>query len=190
MHDLERDVITAFGHAVVEFEAALYQKFIMMSSGHSLITVEEFRKILQEMYAKGYISPLDLLGKKAWKKLVIEDRIDDALVPRRMMMSGETPPERMVKTKGRVVTESRWVADQIMEALSRSRFTSKSPEKRMVELQKHLLEMRKALTVSQNEFMSYVDRHFPDVKEDLANLLRSRGDQMLLLGIRVLEAVA
>jgi hypothetical protein len=80
--EIEIAVIRAFGWAVIEFEAVLYQKFLVMSASSSLMTEVTFKKHLKSMQAKGYISPIDFQRKCAWKRQVVESDIDEeAMTP-------------------------------------------------------------------------------------------------------------
>ncbi|MDF1538687.1 MAG: hypothetical protein P1Q69_07275, partial [Candidatus Thorarchaeota archaeon] len=71
--NIERDIVSAFGSSLIEFEAVLLQKFLMLSAAHSLITDRMFRKYLVQMHAKGYVTPVDFQGKRCWKRLIVED---------------------------------------------------------------------------------------------------------------------
>ena len=71
--EIEAGIVRAFGWAVIEFEAVLFQKFLVMSATSSLMTEEMFRKYLKDMEAKGYISPVNFHGNdwslsQKWKK--------------------------------------------------------------------------------------------------------------------------
>ena len=80
--EIELGIVSAFGWAVIEFEAVLFQKFLVMSGPTSLITEDMFRKYLLNMEAKGFVSPVDFQGRKAWKRLVIESEIEEpAMTP-------------------------------------------------------------------------------------------------------------
>ena len=67
--DQEREreigIVRAFGWAVIEFEAVLFQKFLMMSAKTSLMTEDMFRKHLKSMEAKGFVAPIDFQGSQA-----------------------------------------------------------------------------------------------------------------------------
>ena len=56
--EIEIGIVSAFGWAVIEFEAVLFQKFLVMSGPTSLITEDMFRKYLLNMEAKGFVSQL------------------------------------------------------------------------------------------------------------------------------------
>ena len=80
--EIEIGIVSAFGWAVIEFEAVLFQKYLLMSAPRSLITEDMFRKYLMNMEAKGFVSPIEFQGKKAWKRLVIESEIEEpAMTP-------------------------------------------------------------------------------------------------------------
>ena len=70
-NEIELGIIRSFGWSIIEFEASLFQKFLQLSAPASIITEHDFKKHLKEMHSKGYVSPLEFQGKRAWRKLVI-----------------------------------------------------------------------------------------------------------------------
>ncbi len=77
----ELDIIRSFGWAVVEYEEALYQKFLHLSAGSSLITFDDFRLGLRAMESKGYVSSLILSGERAYRRLLVEDDTEERISP-------------------------------------------------------------------------------------------------------------
>ncbi|NWF96841.1 MAG: hypothetical protein HXY34_11930 [Candidatus Thorarchaeota archaeon] len=191
---LERSALSSFGTAIVEFEATLFQKFLHISSRHSLTTLEGFRKLLARMQAKGYVAPLELHGNRAWKRLVVEDRIEDVLIPRkirqleeaqRAFVAGYEIPGR---TGDRVVSESKAIAEDILRTMRAKLFAGKPTDEASLRLMlKHVENMRKALTASRRELEEYLNTQAPSLKREMEHLLDAKGEDMILLSLRLIE---
>ena len=84
--DLEREIeigiVSAFGWSVIEFEAVLFQKFLVMSGPTSLITEDMFRQYLRNMEAKGYVSRERVHGERAFRRLLAEEDLPQSILPR------------------------------------------------------------------------------------------------------------
>ncbi len=186
--EVERDILRAFGWAIVEFEETLYHKYLMMSVPHSLITREEFDRHLREMHAKGFISPLKLHGCNAWKKLVVEDDFDDTLKPRKIMVAETSLPKKEAKHKGFVVSESQIIAQDIVRTMKNKLFPGRpdNPQIRST-FREHAARMRRALTQSRNEFMEYLKKEAPTLTKPMELILSSKGENLLLLSLRLIE---
>ena len=197
--DLEREreigIVGAFGWAVIEFEAVLFQKFLVMSGPTSFITEEMFRKYLLNMEAKGYISPLEFQGKRAWKRLVIETEIEEpAMTPEEVIKfiaeAQEAGKKKMKKKAGEHrIRESKTLADNIIRTLEQvmpgTRKQKKPWESSLLE---HVEGMHKALIESKEEFLNYIKKNIPPAYQPLQKLLNTNGEEMLLLSLRVIES--
>jgi hypothetical protein len=73
---VELDIIKSFGWAILVTEELLYERFLHISAKRSAMTQDQFRKHLRQMEAKGFVSEENLHGKRAFRLLVIPDRID------------------------------------------------------------------------------------------------------------------
>jgi hypothetical protein len=198
--DLEREreigIVGAFGWAIIEFEAVLFQKFLVMSGPTSLITEDMFRKYLMNMEAKGFISPVDFQGKKAWKRLVIESDIEEpAMTPEEVrdfitkaQVASKKEKKRDVSSERRI-RESKKLANSILRTLKQVMPKSKKSRKPWEPtLINHIEGMHKALIESQKEFLQYLKKHIPSAYEPMEKMLNSKGEEMLLLSLRVIES--
>ncbi|MCF2136094.1 MAG: hypothetical protein K9W43_02545 [Candidatus Thorarchaeota archaeon] len=190
--EIERDILRSFGWAIVEFEETLYHKYLMMSAPHSLLSQEQFNKFLKNMQAKGYIAPLSLLGSKAWKKLVVEDDIEDTLRPRRIRIATEQEARPTpARPRGFVVSESHIIASDILHTIENKLFPGQPRNPRMEErMKKHVSEMRRALTQSRNDFLDYLKKQAPTLKKPMELILSSKGENLLLVSLRLIESGA
>ena len=197
--DLEREreigIVGAFGWAVIEFEAVLFQKFLVMYGPTSFITEEMFRKYLLNMEAKGYISPLEFQGKMACKRLVIETEIEEpAMTPEEVIKfiaeAQEAGKKKKKKKAGEHrIRESKTLADNIIRTLEQvmpgTRKQKKPWESSLLE---HVEGMHKALIESKEEFLNYIKKNIPPAYQPLQKLLNTNGEEMLLLSLRVIES--
>jgi len=194
--EIEIGIVTAFGWAVIEFEAVLFQKFLVMSGPMSLITEDMFRKYLMNMEAKGYVSPVDFQGKKAWKRLVIEAEIEEpAMTPEEVKEFIAKAQATSKKEKKRDVShehriqESKKLAEDIIRTLEqvmpKTKANRKPWEPTLID---HIEGMHKALIDSKEEFLRYLKKNIPSAHESMKRLLNSKGEEILLLSLRVIES--
>jgi len=195
--EVEIGIIRTFGWAIIEFEAVLYQKFLVMSAASSLMTEDRFRKRLRDMEAKGYISPVDFQGRRAWKRLVIESDIDEkTLTPEEVRAyiesakASEIKKQKPKQSGENIVSESKALAEEILQFLEIS-MPSRIKVKRQIgepTLLDHVEAMRHALAKSREEFLEYVKKNLPRVHEDLEKLLKKKGEEVVLRSLRVIES--
>jgi hypothetical protein len=62
---IEDAIMLSFGHAIIEFEATLYEKFLHLTNG-VVVTCDEFKEYLQNMEERGLIVSSEFLGKRCW----------------------------------------------------------------------------------------------------------------------------
>jgi len=62
---IEDAILLSFGHSIIDFEATLYEKFLMVTKG-VVITCQEFREHLGNMEDRGLIVSAEFLGKRCW----------------------------------------------------------------------------------------------------------------------------
>ncbi|MFW9795006.1 MAG: hypothetical protein ACFFEE_11915, partial [Candidatus Thorarchaeota archaeon] len=179
-NDLEREIeigiVSAFGWAVIEFEAVLFQKYLVMSGPKSLITEDMFRKYLMNMEAKGYVSPLEFHGRKAWRRLVIETDIEEpAMTPeevKEFIAQAHEASKKKKKTKKKTddhrISESKTLADKIIRTIEQVKpgimKQHKPWESSLID---HIEGMHKALIESREEFLKYVKNNIPPAYEQL-----------------------
>ncbi|MGY5876838.1 MAG: hypothetical protein RTU30_13905 [Candidatus Thorarchaeota archaeon] len=192
VQEIEKSVIHAFGWSIIEFEAVLFHKFLITAGPASIMTEEMFRRHLMRMHSKGYISPLNFQGRRAWKKLVINwdaDTegldIDTSDVPVSEEVAYDKP---MVSEK--LVTESRSVARDVMETVERGIIAEDGMDRDRTKaaLSKHAEQMRKALSDSRDDFLVYVESNLPTIKEKIEQLLETKGEDVLLLSLRIIAS--
>ncbi len=63
--DVEDKILLAFGNAIYEFEATLYQKFLMLTKG-LVVTCLQFKEHLRNMEERGIVTSIEFLGKPGW----------------------------------------------------------------------------------------------------------------------------
>jgi hypothetical protein len=194
---VEVDIIRSFGWAIIEFEASLYQKYLQLSGANSIITEPQFKRFLMEMHAKGYISPLDFQGKRAWRKLVIESDLEEELQDeeeiRRIILKARETRKGLKKKRmsphDKLVTESRVIAEEILRTLKRKIITGEVTGNKATEvLLKHVRGMRRALADSSTEFLEYVKTNIPSMTKPMEKILHSKGEDVLLLSLRLIAA--
>ncbi|MFW9932606.1 MAG: hypothetical protein ACFFDR_08110, partial [Candidatus Thorarchaeota archaeon] len=180
--------------SIIEFEAILYQKFLILSASHSLISEKMFRKLLNDMHAKGYISPTEFNKMRCWKRqVVLEDLESREITPDEfeqvfreraiIATSGGSHPI----TKG-IVSDSSTVADAIRKAMIAKLYEGKPLDiRKSQDIQMHAKHMRKALTSSSEEFLEYIKQNVPSLLEDMEQILREKGENVVLLGLRIVS---
>ena len=67
--EIEELILWAFGNAIIEFEATLYEKFHILS-GEIVIGKNEFRWYLENMEERGIVASSEFKGIRSWSKLV------------------------------------------------------------------------------------------------------------------------
>ena len=194
--EIEASIVNSFGWALIEFEAVLFQKFLLVSGPTSLMTEDMFKRHLRNMESKGFLAPVELHGRKAWKRLVIESDIytEPDLSPEEVReflekaKASDLQPRKVVKPREGRVSESRALATRIIEtldaALSKKRKKIGDPS-----LLGHVENMRHALGDSREEFLSYVKKNLPyPIQSEIRKLLDDRGEELVLLSLRVIES--
>jgi len=193
--ETEIDILRAFGWSIIEFEPVLYQKYLHMSAPSSVMLEVDFKKHLQEMHAKGFVSPLEFQGKKAWRKLVIESDMEEELQDedeiRALIEAAKRARHKQRRKKktphGRIVTESRIIAEEILSTLRDKVIRGEMSDKAARDiLMKHIEGMRRALLESPDEFMKYVRRNIPGMRKPMKHILASKGEDVLLLSLRLI----
>ncbi|MFW9843438.1 MAG: hypothetical protein ACFFEV_02560 [Candidatus Thorarchaeota archaeon] len=195
--EIELAVVRAFGWSVIEFEAVLFQKYLLMSAASSLMTEDMFKKQLKSMEAKGYISPVDFQGKRAWKRLVIESDIDEktltpeeviAFIEKAKLSEKKEIAKKIVREN--VVSESKILAESILRYVqigmpSRIKIKRQMGEPTLID---HIEAMHRALANSKEDFLKYIHKHLHRIYEDMEKILNSRGEEVLLRSLRVIES--
>ena len=63
--EIEDIILLSFGNAIIEFEATLYQKFLMLTKG-LVVTCLQFKDHLHNMEERGILTEIEFLGKPGW----------------------------------------------------------------------------------------------------------------------------
>jgi hypothetical protein len=193
--EIEVDILRAFGWSIIEFEPVLYQKYLHMSARSSIMMEGDFRKQLQEMHAKGFVSPLKFQGKKAWRKLIIESEMEEELQDedeiRALIETAKRARHKQRRKKktphSRIVTESRVIAEEILSTLRDKVIRGEMSDQTARDiLMQHIEGMRRALLESPDEFMRYVKRNIPGMRKPMKHILASKGEDVLLLSLRLI----
>ncbi len=192
---IETSVVHSFGSAIIEFEDVIFQKFLIMSGPNSVVTKEQFGRILSRMHSKGYVAPLEFLGRRAWKRLVVEDRLEDRLQRISAQTTSEdsaihTKPERLPKRfDERLVSESRAMAEDLVNTMRGKLLGGRALDTKAREvLARQAAEMRRALMESRQGFLDYVRSNTPSMSEPMQRILNSKGENLLLLSLRLIES--
>lgn len=64
---IEDTIILSFGHAILEFEATLYEKFLRLTNG-IVVTCQGFKEHLKNMEERNLIVSAEFLGKQCWAR--------------------------------------------------------------------------------------------------------------------------
>ena len=79
---VEVDIMRSFGWSVIETELILFERYIKLSSFRSLTTIKGFKKYLNEMVAKGFLTQETLHGQRAYRRLLLEDDLHETISPK------------------------------------------------------------------------------------------------------------
>ncbi len=188
----ERDILLAFGNALIEFEVALYYKFLVTSAQHSIITKSIFKRILHEMEAKGYLSSLLFQGRRVWRKEVISvgrdfplKGIDIAKEAKIAAERGRRPLPRP-GIEGRLVTDTHVISADLLESIEKTLRYHVGPARNEI-IRKHIREMQKALMHSDDAFLEYVQDELPVLLPSMKRVLQTRGQDFLLVSLRLMK---
>jgi hypothetical protein len=64
---IEDAILLSFGNSVIDFEATLYEKFLVVTNGLA-VTFTEFREHLENMEERGLVVSSEFLGKPCWAR--------------------------------------------------------------------------------------------------------------------------
>ncbi|MFX1441371.1 MAG: hypothetical protein ACFFFD_14080 [Promethearchaeota archaeon] len=79
---IELDIIRSFGWSIIETELILFERYIKLSSFRSLTTIKGFKKYLNEMVAKGFLTQETLHGQRAYRRILLEDDLHETISPK------------------------------------------------------------------------------------------------------------
>ncbi len=192
---LERDILFAFGSALIEFEATLFHKYLVLSASGSLITREIFQEHLRSMEKKGYVSKAYLHGKVCWKREISVNDLAQEL------SEGDIDKDRPIlefvrskyrhgtKVEDGMVSGSSKVAEEIVRVMDNLLLTEYAGQaKANAKIIHHAREMRKALSRSSPNFIEYLERNVPELLQPMKQLLDTEGEDLLLLSLHLIES--
>ncbi|TFG14021.1 hypothetical protein EU537_04795 [Candidatus Thorarchaeota archaeon] len=192
---LERDILRAFGTALIEFEETLFHKYLLLSARGSLITRDIFQEHLQDMEKKGYISKAYLHGKVCWKRDIDASELEKE--PYDEDIDRHKPILEFVRSKygqGRkadegMVSESSKIAEEIVKLMDHLLLTEYAGQAKANEtIILHAREMRKALSRSSSKFIEYLEQDAPELLKPMRRLLDAEGEDLLLLSLHLIES--
>lgn len=64
---IEDAILLSFGHSIIDFEATLYEKFLILTNGIA-VTCQEFKEHLANMEERELIVSAEFLGKRCWAR--------------------------------------------------------------------------------------------------------------------------
>ncbi|MFX1578778.1 MAG: hypothetical protein ACFFBJ_03965 [Promethearchaeota archaeon] len=194
---LELDIMRSFGWAVVETEETLYQRYLQLSAARSLMPQETFHLFLKKMEAKGYVEPLKLHGKRAYRRLLVGKDIGKELHPQvpldemhLALGSLKAKPKFGKKIRTRVtsdvVEDSDIVGQEIQHALEKWMLRDSGKVSKGA-VHAHIANMMTALQESEEELFEYVRIELPGLLAEIGSILRTYGSDFLLLTLRLTE---
>lgn len=166
-----------------------------MSGPNSVVTKEQFGRVLSRMHSKGYVAPLEFLGKRAWRRLVVEDRLEDTFQPLAAQRSSEdsalpSKSDRLHRSPDqRLVSESKAIAEDLVNTMRGKLLGGRTLDAKARQiLARQAADMRKALMESREQFLNYIRSNAPSMSNPMQRILTSKGEDMLLLGLRLIES--
>jgi len=149
------------------------------------------------MEAKGFVSPLRLHGKKAYRRLLIGKDVGAEIHPkvpldemRLALGSLKVKPRFGKKIRSRVtsdvVDDSSIVGQEIQSAIENWMLRDAGRISKGA-MHAHIENMMDALQESEDELFEYVRIEVPGLLTDLGQVLRTYGPDFLLLTLRVTE---
>ncbi|MHA1966039.1 MAG: hypothetical protein ACXACG_12455 [Candidatus Thorarchaeota archaeon] len=64
---IEDTILISFGNSIIDFEATLYEKFLLLTKG-LVITCQEFKEHLANMEERELIVSAEFMGKRCWAR--------------------------------------------------------------------------------------------------------------------------
>jgi hypothetical protein len=150
-----------------------------------------------KMEAKGYVAPLTLHGKKAYRRLLIGKEIGKELHPkvpldemRLALGSLKAKPKFGKKIRTRVtsdvVEDSDVIGQEIQRALENWMLRDSGRISKGA-VHAHIANMLAALQESEEELFEYVRIELPGLLAEIGSILRTYGSDFLLLTLRLTE---
>ncbi len=196
--DVELDIIRSFGWSVMEVEETLYQRFLNISANRSLFTRDEFRSLLREMEASGFISPIRLRGVKGYKMLVAEINMERSTKPRvpldeiRLAVGSQKAKPLIEKSRPtKINREILEMCETIGKAIQSELENWMLRETGRISkglVHEHMKNMCHALRKSEDDLFDYVHEQVPEILVEVGQILQTQGSDLLLLSLRLTES--
>ncbi len=192
---LEQNVLRCFGWTVVAYEDTLFERFLHLSSMTSVISLEGFKHLLRKMESKGYLEPIDLHGRHAYRRLIIDDHltpqrpIDEmklalgsrrAIKKLRPLVPPKITPELLAESQSTVY---RFLGE--LERCLQREYIGRRISKSTLSL--YLERMCKALTKSEDSFYDFLSITAPSILARAKTVVNTRGSEFMLLGLRIVD---
>jgi hypothetical protein len=117
------------------------------------------------------------------KTYITPDEFEDVF--RERMILSPSPATSDAEVKKGIVSNSSNVAEEIRNAIMKSLSRDSDTQR---EIQIHASQMRKALSNSSQEFLSYIKKNLPDILEPMESILKEKGENLVLLGLQRVSA--
>ena len=197
---LELDVIRTFGWQVIALEETMFQRYLQMSARASLMTGADFKKLLRDMEAKGFLASTNLHGKRAYRRLLLNGDLGVSMFPKvpldemRLVVGSLKAREQRKKERrmrprkmtAKVIAASQAFSEQLVRELERC-CKGKSAIQRKSAVHLHIENMLDALNESESSLFEYVRGELPECLENIGKLLRSNGPDFMMLTLRLAE---
>ncbi|MHA1907359.1 MAG: hypothetical protein ACW98Y_08700 [Candidatus Thorarchaeota archaeon] len=197
---LELDVIRTFGWQVIALEETMYQRFLQLSARSSLMTGDDFKKLLLTMESKGFLVSTNMHGKRAFRRLLVNGDIGVSVSPKvpldemRLVVGSLKAREKKKKERrmrprkmtAKVISASQSFSEQLVDELEKCcRGSSNIQRKAAVHM--HIENMLEALTESESNLFDYVREEIPECLDCVGKLLQSNGPDFMMLTLRLAE---
>ena len=139
--------------------------------------------------------PVEFQGKRCWKRLVIEDDLQEEIpTPEEILKVIERAKQKAKvepRTSKKLVTMSMTMADDILRSLGIA-LTEEDDDSELTEAKArtHVKRMRRALSSSESELINYIRMNIPSFREPMKQLLSTKGLELVMLSLRIIESTA
>ena len=195
---IELDVMRSFGWSLIEAEETLFQRFLNVSATSSLVSRDNFRSILRNMEAKGFVAPIRIQGVKGYKKLIAEINMGRTMHPRdpldemRLVQGSQKAKfliekSRPVKVNRHLLEMCETVGKEIQTVLENWMLRENGRISKGL-IHEHMKNMCHALRESEEDLFDYVHDEVPGILVEVGQILQSYGADFLLLSLRLTES--
>lgn len=195
---IELDVMRSFGWSLIEAEETLFQRFLNLSATSSLVSRDNFRSILRNMEAKGFVAPIKIQGVKGYKKLVAEINMGRTMHPRdpldeMRLVTGSQKAKSLIekaqpaKVNRHLLEMCETVGKEIQTVLENWILRENGRISKGL-VHEHMKNMCHALHESEEDLFEYIHEQVPGILVEVGQILQSYGSDFLLLSLRLTES--